>query len=142
MKPRVLFVSRERFRLPLDGAQKRKWDAVSEVVEPRVVAAAADGSPTRDDVFRLAGPATPRALDGALYYLQLSSRIARELRDFRPDAALVQGIHETVAFLLARQRARVPTKLILDVQGDWHEATRLYGSPFRRLLNPLNDALA
>ena len=142
MKPRVLFVSRERFRLPLDGAQKRKWDAVSEVVEPRVVAAAADGSPTRDDVFRLAGPATPRALDGALYYLRLSSRIARELRDFRPDAALVQGIHEAVAFLLARQRARVPTKLILDVQGDWHEATRLYGSPFRRLLNPLNDALA
>ncbi len=32
--------------------------------------------------------------------------------------------------------------MILDVQGDWHEATRLYGSPLRRLLNPLNDALA
>jgi len=32
--------------------------------------------------------------------------------------------------------------VILDVQGDWHEATRLYGSPLRRLLNPLNDALA
>ena len=29
MKPRVLFVSRERFRLPLTGAQKRKWDAVA-----------------------------------------------------------------------------------------------------------------
>ena len=28
MRPRVLFVSRERFRLPLEGAQKRKWDAV------------------------------------------------------------------------------------------------------------------
>jgi glycosyltransferase involved in cell wall biosynthesis len=69
-------------------------------------------------------------------------RIARELRDFRPDAALVQGIHETVAFLIARRLARVPTKVILDVQGDWHEATRLYGSPLRRLLNPLNDALA
>ena len=32
MKPRVLFVSRERFTLPLSGAQKRKWDAVARAV--------------------------------------------------------------------------------------------------------------
>jgi glycosyltransferase involved in cell wall biosynthesis len=142
MKPRVLFVSRERFRLPLEGAQQRKWDAVSNVVDVRVLAAAPDGWPTRDERFRLVGPARPRRLDGALYYLQLPWRIARELRDFRPDAALVQGVHETVAFLLARRLARSPSKVILDVQGDWHEATRLYGSRFRALLNPLNDALA
>jgi len=140
VKPRVLFVSRERFRLPLDGAQKRKWDAVSEVVEPRVLAAAPAGWPTRDERFRLVGRA--RVLDGPLFYVLLPFRIVRELRDFRPQAALVQGIHETVAFLLARAVARVPTKVILDVQGDWHEATRLYGSRWRRLLNPLNDALA
>jgi colanic acid/amylovoran biosynthesis glycosyltransferase len=140
MKPRVLFVSRERFRLPLDGAQKRKWDAVSSIVEHRVLAAAAPGSPTRDEHFHLVSRA--RVLDGPLFYLLLPWRIARELRDFRPEAALVQGIHETVAFLIARRFARSQTKVILDVQGDWHEATRLYGSPFRRLLSPLNDALA
>ena len=140
MKPRVLFVSRERFRLPLAGAQKRKWDAVSSVVEHRVLAAAAPGSPTHDEHFRLVGRAP--ALDGPLFYLLLPWRIARQLRDFRPQVALVQGIHETVAFLLARRLAGVDTKVILDVQGDWHEATRLYGSRFRRLLNPLNDALA
>jgi glycosyltransferase involved in cell wall biosynthesis len=142
MKPRVLFVSRERFRLPLDGAQKRKWEAVAEVVDHSVLAAAPPGSPTRDARFHLVGPASPRVLDGALYYLLLPWRIARELRSFRPDAALVQGIHETVAFLVARRIAGSPAKVILDVQGDWHEATRLYGSPLRRLLNPLNDALA
>jgi len=142
MKPRVLFVSRERFRLPLDGAQRRKWDAVAEVVDHRVLAAAPEGGPTRDERFHLVGPATPRLLDGALYYLLLPWRIARELRGFRPDAALVQGVHETVAFLIARRLAGARTEVILDVQGDWHEATRLYGSPLRRLLNPLNDALA
>jgi glycosyltransferase involved in cell wall biosynthesis len=141
-KPRVLFVSRERFRLPLDGAQKRKWDAVAEVVDHRVLAAAPEGWPTRDERFRLVGPARPRTLDGALFYLLLPFRIARELRAFRPDAALVQGVHEVIAFLAARSYARVPTKVILDVQGDWHEATRLYGSSFRRLLNPVNDAFA
>jgi glycosyltransferase involved in cell wall biosynthesis len=140
VKPRVLFVSRERFRLPLDGAQKRKWDAVASVVEHRVLAAAQPGSPTRNEHFHLVGKAP--VLDGPLFYLLLPWRIARELRDFRPEAALVQGIHETVAFLVARRLAGVRTKAILDVQGDWHEATRLYGSPLRRLLNPLNDALA
>jgi glycosyltransferase involved in cell wall biosynthesis len=142
MKPRVLFVSRERFRLPLAGAQQRKWDAVASVVDHRVLAAAPEGAQTSDDRFHLVGPARPRILDGALYYLLLPWRIARELRDFRPEAALVQGVHEVVAFLLARRLAGVHTKVILDVQGDWHEATRLYGSPLRRLLNPVNDALA
>jgi len=142
MTPRVLFVSRERFRLPLDGAQKRKWDAVAAVVDHRVLAAAPEGCPTGDDRFRLVGPVHPRVLDGALFYLLLPWRIARELRRFHPEAALVQGVHEAVAFLVARRLARSRTKLILDVQGDWHEATRLYGSPLRRLLNPVNDALA
>lgn len=137
---KVLFVSRERFRLPLDGAQKRKWDAVASVVEHRVLAAAAPAHPARDAHFHLV--AKRRFLDGPLFYLLLPFRIARELRDFEPDVALVQGIHETVAFRLARRFTRARTKVILDVQGDWHEATRLYGSPFRRLLNPLNDALA
>jgi glycosyltransferase involved in cell wall biosynthesis len=140
VKPKVLFVSRERIRLPLDGSQKRKWDAVASVVEHRVLAAAAAGAQTRDEHFRLVAKAP--ALDGPLFYLLLPLRIARQLRDFRPEAALVQGIHETVAFLIARRLAGVGTRVILDVQGDWHEATRLYGSPLRRLLNPLNDALA
>ena len=140
-RPRVLFVSRERFQLPLDDTQTRKWDAVSQVVVPRVLAAARDGSPTRDERFRLTGQARPRLLDGALYYLLLPVRIARELRAFQPDAALVQGVHETTAFLLARRLSRAPSKVVIDVQGDWREATRLYGSPLRRLLNPLGDIL-
>jgi glycosyltransferase involved in cell wall biosynthesis len=87
------------------------------------------------------GPARPAFADGALYYLILPLRIARELRAFRPDVAFVQGIHEAAAFLVARALVRSKTKLILDVQGDWREATRLYGSSLRRLLNPINDAL-
>jgi len=104
--PRVLFVSRERFRLPLGGAQKRKWDAVATVVDHRVLAAAPDGAPTGDERFRLIGPAHPRVLDGALYYALLPWRIARELRRSRPEAALVQGVHEAAAFLVARRLAR------------------------------------
>jgi glycogen synthase len=140
-RPRVLFVSRERHRLPLDAVQARKWDAIGARLDYRVLAAAQPGSPTVSERFRLAAPASPRALDGALYYLRLPRRIARELRAFAPDAAVVQGVHELAAFLLARRLAGSRTRGILDVQGDWRTVTRLYGSPLRRLLSPLNDAL-
>jgi glycogen(starch) synthase len=140
-KPRVLFVSRDRIRLPLEGAQAGRWEALANVVDHRVLAAAPAGAPQGDAHFDLVGQATPRVLDGALFYLLLPLRIARELRRSRPEAAVIQGVHEAVAFLLARRLAGVDTKLILDIHGDWHQATRLYGSPLRRLLNPLNDAL-
>jgi glycosyltransferase involved in cell wall biosynthesis len=138
MKPRTLFVSRERFRLPLDDTQRRKWEAVGELLDYRIVAAAQRGSPLRSERMVLE---PPRAFDGPRFYLSLPVRIACELRSFRPEVAVVQGVHEASAFLFARRVTRSHAKLVLDVQGDWHEATRLYGSPLRRALNPVNDAL-
>lgn len=140
---RALFVSRERHRLPLDEVQRRKWDAIAGEVELRVLASAAPGSPmTGDPRFRLAPPVRLRALDGIAFYAALPFRVARELRAFTPDVVLVQGVHETALALLGRRLARSRAKVVLDLHGDWHTATRLYGSPARRLLNPLADRLA
>ena len=139
-KPRTLFVSRERFRLPLDDAQRRKWDAVGEVLDYRVVAAAAAGSPAAGERFDLAAPKP--LLDGPLYYLALPFRVARALRTFRPDAVVVQNAHETALALVARAVVRARTPVILDLHGDWRAATRLYGSPLRRLLQPIGDVVA
>jgi glycosyltransferase involved in cell wall biosynthesis len=134
-RPRVLFVSRERHRLPLSPEQRRKWDALADVLDLRVLAASADGS-RGDERFVL----EPRRklLDGPRFYATLPVRVAREVRRFRPDALLVQGVHEAALVRLAR--TNVP--LILDVHGDWRTAARLYGSPARRLLAPAADALA
>ena len=141
MKPRVLFVSRERFRLPLDDTQRRKWDAVGALLDYRIVAAEQSGSPTDAERFRLAGPMRPRALDGALYYLRLPLRVGRELRRFRPDVVIAQNVHETVIVLAARSAARSRARIVLDLHGDWRVATRLYGSRLRALLNPVNDLI-
>ena len=141
MRPRVLFVSRERFRLPLDDTQRRKWDAVGELLDYRIVAAAQSGSPTDAERFRLAGPTRPRALDGALYYLRLPLRVGRELRRFRPDVVIAQNVHETVIVLGARSAVRSRARIVLDLHGDWRVATRLYGSRLRALLNPVNDLI-
>ena len=141
MKPRVLFVSRERIRLPLDGTQKRKWDALAAVVDHRVLAAAAPGSPRGDGCFRLWPRIRPRLLDGPVFYVALLGRVTSALRDFDPDVVFVQGVHEAAEVLTARRLTRSRARVVLDVQGDWHAATRLYGSRARRLLNPLNDAI-
>ena len=136
MKRRALFVGRTRYRLPLPPALMRKWDALGDVLELRVVATSADGS-RGDGTFRLVRP-----LPGALFYAALPVLVARELRRFRPDVVLAESPYEAVAVLLARRVALTPARLAVDVHGDWRTATRLYGSPRRRLLSPFADRLA
>jgi len=135
-------VGRTRYRLPLDPSLRRKFDALEQHFELRVIGTALPGSPTSDGVFRLVPPFQASRLDGARFYATLPSRIARELRDFRPDAVVVQGAHEAAAALAARRLAGTQTPVVLDVHGDWRTATRLYGSPARRLLNPIADRVA
>lgn len=138
MKPRLLFVGRTRLGFPLAETLLRRYDALSETVEWRQM-----GTGRSDDKrFALARELPVGRLDGLAFYLALPFRVARELRRFRPDAVLVQGAQETTLVLLSRALARVPTKVILDVHGDWRVPTRLYGSRLRRLLDPLADLLA
>jgi len=135
VKPRVLFVSR-RLELPLSDGVARKWDAVGDEIDFRVLA----GGNGRDERFHLARPLP--VLDGPAFFAALPLRIARELRDFRPHAVLAQGAHETAAAVTARRLARTDTAIIADVHGDWRAPTRLYGSRLRSALNPVADRVA
>jgi glycosyltransferase involved in cell wall biosynthesis len=141
-KPRVLFVGRTRYRLPLAGSLARKFEALGDELDVRVLASAANGSPTRNGTFTLVPPARPRALDGLLFYASLPVRVTRELRRFRPDAVVAQTAYEAAAVLLARRAARSRARLVLDVHADWRTSTRLYGSSVRRLMGPLGDRVA
>ena len=40
VRPRVLFVGRSRYRLPLPAWLAKKWDAIEELVDYRVIGAA------------------------------------------------------------------------------------------------------
>jgi len=135
-RPRILFVGRTRYRLPLSDTLAQKWRALEAVADVRVLASGADGA-GGDGTFVLVP-----AEGGLRFWALLPLRVARLLRDFRPDAVVTQSPYEATAVLLARRIARVPARLITDVQGDWRTATRLYGSPARALLRPLADAVA
>jgi glycosyltransferase involved in cell wall biosynthesis len=44
--------------------------------------------------------------------------------------------------MLGRTLARSPARVVVDVHGDWRTATRLYGSPLRRVLAPVGDRIS
>ncbi len=139
---RVLLVGRGRFRFPLGRTLERRFDALSAELDWRQLGTALDGKPSPDPRLVLARRSSIGLLDGPLYYLRLTRRIARELRRFEPDAVVAQGAQETALALVARRLARSRSAVILDLHGDWRAPTRLYGSRARRLLDPLADALA
>jgi glycosyltransferase involved in cell wall biosynthesis len=139
MKPRVLLVGRTRYRLPLNESLQRKFGALADEVEPHVLASSADGS-RGDERFTLV-PRLP-VLDGAAFWGLLPLRVARQLRRRPVDAVLAQSPYDAAAALAGRALARSRAKVIVDVHGDWRTATRLYGSPLRRLLAPLGDRIA
>src|SRR5205085_11682099 len=135
VKPRVLFVSR-RVETPLPEGERRKWDAIREQIDFRILAA---GNPDGEE-FPLFPE--PPVLAGPAYYAALPVRIARELRRFRPQAVLAQGAHETAAALAARKLAGIDTAVIADVHGDFRAPTRLYGSRLRGTLSVVADRTA
>ena len=134
MRRRLLLVSRTRYELPLSPSLERKFAALRERFELRVLATAADGRARDDGIFRLV-PRLP-LLDGPLFWLLLPLRIRRLARELRPEAIVTQSPYEGALARLARTRAKV----IVEVHGDWRTATRLYGSRLRRAIAPAADA--
>lgn len=134
-KPRLLLVARTRYALPLAPGLERKFSALAERFDVRVLATSADGRARDDGTFRLVGRLP--FLDGPLFYALLPARVRRLAREHRPDAIVTQSPYEAACVLLARTGARV----IVELHGDWRTATRLYGSPLRRAIAPLADAV-
>ena len=140
MNPRVLFVGRTRYKLPLDESLSRKWSALGGQLELRVLASSKNGS-HGDATFELVRP-WPGPLDGPLFYALLPWRVLRELRRFKPDVVIAESPYEAFAVQLARAVGRSRTRVIVEVHGDWRTATRMYGSRLRKLLNPIADRIA
>jgi glycosyltransferase involved in cell wall biosynthesis len=141
MRKRLLMVGRSRHSLPLSPSLEQKFAALSRELHVRVLASSGRGAGS-DPRFVLVRPIRPRVLDGIAFYAMLPFLVARELRAFRPDAVLAQGAQEAALCVLGRKLARISTRVIADIHGDPSTPARLYGSPRRRALAPLADALA
>jgi glycosyltransferase involved in cell wall biosynthesis len=130
---RVLFVGRTRYARPLSVTHARKFEALGEVLDLRVVGTAGPGA---GELPRFT------LLDGSLFYARAPAAVARELRTFRPDAVIAQSPYEGLSVLAGRALARSSAKVIVEIHGDWTTASRYYGSPLRRYAGPLADRAA
>ena len=139
MKARVLFVGRTRYRLPLPSWLERKWDAVGDALDYRVLASAADGARSSGR-FELIAAAPDR---GRLRLLRTAA-LPRPARDPEVPARGDRG--RGSAHRDARH-ARPPPRRLSARQGHLRGARRLapldaaLRSGGRRLLSPLVDAL-
>jgi glycosyltransferase involved in cell wall biosynthesis len=138
----VLFVGRSRYRLPLPVWLAKKWDAIEEVLDYRVLGAAEGDGATRSERFRLQPPAHPHRLDGALFYVRLPFRVRRQIHDLEPEVIVAADPFVGAAAILGRRLARSAPPLIVEVHGDWRTFTRGYGSPARRFLSPITDRIS
>ncbi|HEY6962567.1 MAG TPA: glycosyltransferase family 4 protein [Gaiellaceae bacterium] len=129
MTPRVLFVGRGRLALPLEPWLQKKWDALGEVFDFRVLNA---GTGAGDSRFRILPDAAPA------FYSRLPLEVVRAARTFRPDVVIASD-----PFLGSIVRATRPrAKLVVEVHGDPQTFTRGYGSPRRRAVARAADATA
>jgi glycosyltransferase involved in cell wall biosynthesis len=103
------------------------------VLELRVLNA---GTGAGDGRFRL----LPEPALG--FYPRLPVDVARELRSFRPDAVVAADPYVAAGVLTGRGAARSRARVIVEVHGDPRTFTRLYGSPARRALSPVADAVS
>jgi glycosyltransferase involved in cell wall biosynthesis len=135
-------VGSTRYDLPLAPGVARKWDAVTEQVDMRIIGRR--GVVRQEDSrFRLIkNPITAsRTAQGIAFYASLPFVVAAEIRRFRPAVVITQSPYE--AFVcLARWPRSNPPKLIVEVHGDWRTASRLYGSRVRRMYAGLADRAA
>jgi glycosyltransferase involved in cell wall biosynthesis len=135
-------VGRTRYRLPLGESLARKFDALDERLDLRVLASAPRDASTGDGTFSLQRGTPVPALDGPVFYGTLPMRIARELRRRPTDAILAQSPYEALAAFAGRTLARSGAAVVVEIHGDWRTWSRLYGSPARAVVAPLADRAA
>jgi glycosyltransferase involved in cell wall biosynthesis len=141
-RPRVLFVGRMRYHLPLPEWLAKKWDAVEAELDYRLVGAASADSAPSDARFRLTPPFRPLLLDGMMFYVRLPFRLHKHIREFRPHAIFASDPIVGAAALLARVGTGSDTRVIVEVHGDWRTFARAYGAPARRILAPFLDVIS
>ena len=143
MKPRVLFVARTRYRCRSTPSLARKWDALREELDLRVLAAGAGrgDAPTARSSSR--ARCRPRGARRRLFYARLPLRHrarAAPVPAGRRDRA--ERARDCGRACRARARAQRHAVLVVDVHGDWRAPRACTARAARRARARSRDALA
>ena len=142
VKKRLLMVGRSRYTLPLSPSLEQKFAALSaraRRARPRELGRRQRRRIRASRSYGRSGRA-PSTGSRSTRSCRFASR-ASCVR-FAPMRCSRRARRRPPCVLMGRKLARVPTKVIADIHGDPAAPARLYGSPRRRALAPLADALA
>jgi glycosyltransferase involved in cell wall biosynthesis len=144
--PRAVFLGKSNMSAPPTPDDERKYAINGRHVSSYVVCTGQPAGlrrPAGAQVIALPR-LSPAPLGSALFY-GLGSLLALRAAVCSPPAAIVcQSPFEAFGVALLRSaapRARRP-RLQVEVHGDWHMTTRLYGGAHRQYLGPLADRVA
>ena len=140
--PRLLIVGRTRYRLPLSESLRAEVRRARRAARPSRARQRGRRRAERDALSSWravsAAGSTGRCLRSGC-----RSATRRELRRFAARRGARPGCARDGSSCSGARCSRArDAPVILDVHGDWRTSTRLYGSPARKLLNPIADRVA
>jgi glycosyltransferase involved in cell wall biosynthesis len=140
-RPRAVFVGKGGLEPP--ESLPAKFAIFARELKATVVSVRPRGELPPLPVRVIAFPRSPKVAASAVFYLGAPA-LAVALAARRRGVVVAQspyeaaGVHLWRTLLPGRRRPR----LVCEVHGDWRAASRLYGSPARRLLAPVADRVA
>ena len=132
MNPRVLFVGRTRYRLPLAGRPRAQVGRALGA-DGRARRRERDGLAIRASTSCRRGRSTGRSSTRRCPCVRRARSCARSGRTWSSRRAPYEAAAAEVARALARSRAKV----VVEVHGDWRVWSSHYGSRARALLRPV-----
>jgi glycosyltransferase involved in cell wall biosynthesis len=140
-RPRAVFVGKGGLEPP--ASLPAKFAIFARELEATVVSVRPRGELPALPVRVVAFPRSPKVAASALFYLGAPA-LAVALAARRRGVVVAQSPYEAAGVHLWRTLlpGRLRPRLVCEVHGDWRAASRLYGSPARRLLAPVADRVA
>jgi glycosyltransferase involved in cell wall biosynthesis len=145
-RPRAVFIGKSRAKVPPTPDDQRKY-AINERHLHTIVVCTA----RRAAVVRPAGstilalPAIGIPVVGSAIFYSVAPLVGLALAAGRQNAVIVcQSPYEAFGTLVLRQLLprRLRPRVQVELHGDWRTASRLYGSPKRRLMSFATDRIA
>jgi glycosyltransferase involved in cell wall biosynthesis len=142
--PRVVFLGKTLYPMPLSADLERKFDLIARHVKPTFIGIGAAGNSKARGVRIIRFPHLPSPIGTAIFY-SLAPALSLLLAAGRSrDAIVTQSPLEGFGVVLLRGLlpGRLRPPLVIEVHGDWRTATTLYGKAWRRPASPFVDRIA
>ena len=144
-RPRLVSVGKSVVGMPPGPDVEQRLEVIAQHLRPTLIASGRPGIHSASGARILTLPTLrPTFLDGVFFYAVAPVLAVGVALTTENSAVMCQSPYEAFGVAVARRlvpRSRRP-RLVVEVHGDWRSASRVYGSPKRRVASPFADRAA